>query len=222
MAQIFTASADTRLRAFAALLGVLLAASVFGAAGYATSSYATRVGWFVDQPVPFSHQHHAGELGIDCRYCHANVEVSAHAGLPATEVCMTCHSQVWTGAPMLAPVRDSLASGKPIAWRRVARLPDYVYFDHSIHIARGVPCVECHGRVDEMPLMKRAEPFQMGWCLDCHRDPAPRLRPPDQVTRMDWTDWDRHPEAHKLFGAMVVKAGGIQPAKLVQCNVCHR
>ncbi|MCL4767686.1 MAG: cytochrome c family protein [Hyphomicrobiaceae bacterium] len=222
MPQIFTASADTRLRA--ALLLVVLA--VLGAGllvgGYMDSSYATLVGWVRHQPVPFSHEHHVGGLGIDCRYCHTTVEVSKHAGLPATHVCMTCHSQVWTGAPMLAPVRDSLASGRPIAWQRVARLPDYVYFNHAIHVARGVPCVTCHGRIDRMPLTVRAKPFQMGWCLECHRNPAPHLRPPEQVTRMDWSDWNRRPEEHRLYGDLAVKAYGIEPSKLDDCNICHR
>lgn len=221
MPQIFTPSADTRLRA-AALLAVicLVAAGLFGG-GYVDSGYETRVGWVQDQPVPFSHEHHVGGLGIDCRYCHTSVEVSARAGLPPTHVCMTCHSQVWTGAPMLEPVRQSLASGKPLEWNRVTHLPDYVFFNHSIHVNRGVPCVECHGRVDRMPLMAQAKPFQMQWCLDCHRDPAPHLRPPDQVTRMDWSDWDQA-EEHKQYGALMVKAYGIEPKNLDSCNICHR
>ena len=123
---------------------------------------------------------------------------------------------------MLQPVRLSLASNTPLAWNRVSRLPDYVYFNHSIHVARGVPCVTCHGRVDRMPLMSRAVPLQMQFCLDCHRDPGPNLRPAAEVTRMDWSDWDRHPEAHKDYGALMVKAYGIEPAKLIQCNICHR
>ncbi len=222
MPQIFTASADTRFRAILLSLAVGSVAAVLLAGGAMDSSYATRVGWVRDQPVPFSHQHHVGGLGIDCRYCHTTVETSTRAGLPATHVCMSCHSQIWTGAPMLAPVRASLASGKPLAWRRVARLPDYVYFNHSIHVARGVPCVTCHGRVDQMPLMARAQPFQMGWCLDCHRDPAPHLRPPDQVTRLDWSDWDRHPNEHKQYGALMVKAYGIEPSRMDDCSLCHR
>jgi len=222
MPQIFTATADTRLRVALLLLALLLVAAVLFAGGYMQSSYETLVGWVQDQPVPFSHQHHVGGLGIDCRYCHSTVEVSEHADLPATEVCMTCHSQLWTGAPMLAPIRRSLATGEPIRWQRVARLPDYVYFNHSIHIARGVPCVECHGRVDRMPLMKRAEPFQMGWCLDCHRNPAPHLRPPEEVTRMDWTDWEKDPEGHKLYGQLMMKVYGIKPSTLDDCSMCHR
>jgi hypothetical protein len=222
MAQIFTASADTRLRAAVLIVSIIAVGAVLFAGGYMDSSYATMVGWVRDQPVPFSHQHHVGGLGIDCRYCHTSVETSSQAGLPPTHVCMTCHSQIWTGAPVLAPVRESLASGRPLQWQRVARVPDYVYFNHSIHIDRGVPCVTCHGRVDQMPLMARAQPFQMGWCLDCHRNPAPHLRPPDQVTRMDWSEWDAHPEQHALYGLDYVKTHGIEPMKLDDCSICHR
>jgi hypothetical protein len=189
MPQIFTASAETRLRTAALMLAIVFASSLLFTAGFMNSTYLTRVGWVAAQPVPFSHEHHVGGLGLDCRYCHASVEVSAQASLPATHVCMTCHSQIWTGAPMLAPVRASLADNKPLHWQRVARLPDYVYFNHSIHISRGVACVECHGRVDQMPLLARAKPFTMEFCLDCHRDPGPHLRPRDQVTRMDWSGW---------------------------------
>ncbi|HWL69544.1 MAG TPA: cytochrome c3 family protein [Geminicoccus sp.] len=220
MAQIFTASADTRLRAAVLIAGLAVLAGGLFLGGYAESGYMTMVGWVRDQPVPFSHEHHVGGLGIDCRYCHTGVETSAQAGLPPTHVCMNCHSQIWAGAPMLEPVRQSLATGRPIPWQRVARVPDYVYFNHAIHIDRGVPCVTCHGRVDRMPLLARARPFQMSWCLDCHRDPAPNLRPPDQVTRMDWSDWD--PKAHEAYGQAMVKAHGIEPAKLDDCNVCHR
>ncbi|WP_312796200.1 cytochrome c3 family protein [Tianweitania sp.] len=222
MAQIFTASADTRLRAFFLIMLLVVLGLAAFAGGLADSSYVTMVGWFRDQPVPFSHQHHVQNLGIDCRYCHTGVETSAQAGLPATHVCMTCHSQIWTGAPLLGLVRQSFASGTPLEWNRVAKVPDYVYFNHSIHVTRGVPCVECHGRIDEMPLTARAQPFQMQWCLSCHRDPAPHLRPPEQVTQMDWSDWERDPQAHKDYGALMVQAYGIEPDKLVQCNTCHR
>jgi Cytochrome c7 and related cytochrome c len=218
--QIFTPSSDVRLRLALVLLVVVVAGGFLIGGGYVRSSYITHVGWVVDQPVPFSHQHHVGGLGIDCRYCHAAVETSQHAGLPATEVCMTCHSQLWTGAEMLAPVRASLATGIPLRWERVAHLPDYVYFNHSIHIDRGVPCVECHGRVDQMPLMKRAEPFAMGWCLDCHRDPAPHLRPPDQVTRMDWSGWS--PAHAAEYGAEAAARHHIDPSRLDDCSICHR
>jgi hypothetical protein len=221
MAQIFTASADTWLRA--AVLGVFLAVvgGTLLAGGFVNSSYVTRVGWVVDQPVPFSHKHHAGDLGIDCRYCHTGVETGANAGFPPTQTCMTCHSQLWTGAQALAPVRASYASGQPLRWRRVSAVPDYVFFNHAIHVNRGVPCVDCHGRIDRMPLTWRAEPFQMRFCLGCHRDPAPRLRPPAQVTRMDWRGWDATP-AHRAYGAQAARRFGLQPAKLVNCSICHR
>ena len=222
MAQIFTATADTwlRLTLVTMLLGVVAAIAVAG--GYADSSYLTVVGWVQDQPGPFSHEHHVGGLGIDCRYCHTSVETSARAGLPATHICMTCHSQVWTGAPMLAPVRQSLARDEPLVWNRVAAVPDYVYFNHSIHVSRGVACVECHGRVDKMPLMQRAHALQMGFCLDCHRDPAPHLRPPDQVTRMDWSEWQDDPESHAAYGRAMMAEYGIEPRKLDDCSICHR
>jgi hypothetical protein len=222
MAQLFRPGANTLVRA--ALAGIVLAPLLLFLLGMTMvrSGYVTGEGRFVDQPVPFSHQHHAGDVGIDCRYCHTGVETQASAVVPPTHTCMTCHSQLWTNAQMLAPVRESLASGKPLLWHRVARLPDYVYFNHAIHVARGVPCATCHGRVDEMPLTVQAQPFQMQWCLDCHRNPAPRLRPPDQVTRMDWSDWDRHPERHPGFGAAVMQAHHIDPKKLTDCDVCHR
>jgi ferredoxin len=221
MAQIFRPFADTWLRVavLAIFIGVL-GGGLFGAR-FARSAWLTRQGMPVDQPIPFSHKHHAGDLGIDCRYCHTGVEQGRYAQLPATHVCMTCHSQLWTGAPMLAPVRESLASGRPIAWKRVSALPDYVYFDHHIHISRGVPCVTCHGRVDEMPLMWRARPLQMGFCIDCHRDPAPQLRPPDQVTRMDWSSWDADPK-NRDYGLKAMHRFHIQPLRLTDCSNCHR
>jgi hypothetical protein len=161
------------------------------------------------------------ELGIDCRYCHTGVERSANAGFPPTQTCMTCHSQLWTGAEALAPVRASFASGRPLQWKRVSAVPDYVFFNHAIHVNRGVPCVACHGRVDRMPLTWRAHPFQMRFCLDCHRDPAPRLRPPDQVTRMDWSGW-REIAAHRGYGVAAARRYGLDPVKLANCSICHR
>ena len=222
MPQIFTASSDTRLRVFALVVLLLVIGAGMLMAGYMNSTYFTRVGWIRSQPVPFSHKHHVGDLGIDCRFCHTTVETGPHAGLPATQVCMTCHSQIWTGAPVLAEVRQSFATNRPLAWQRVARLPDYVYFNPSIHIARGVPCATCHGRVDQMPLMTRAQPFQMRWCLDCHRNPAPHLRPPEQVTRMDWSDWDNHPEQHAGYGEHMMQVYQLHPSTLDDCNICHR
>ena len=221
MAQIFRPSADIWLRLTVVLVFLAVFAGGFFATGLARSSYATGQGWPINQTVPFSHKHHVGELGIDCRYCHVDVERGPKAGIPPTYTCMTCHSQLWTGAPMLAPVRDSLASGQPLVWTRVSKLPGYVYFDHQIHISRGVPCVECHGRVDQMALTYRGHALEMRFCLTCHRNPAPHLKPPDQVTRMDWSDWDALP-AHRLYGPAAMQRFHIDPAKLTNCGVCHR
>lgn len=220
MAQIFKPAADTWLRL--AVLAVALAALVglVAAAGFADSSYTTRVGWVRDQPVPFSHAHHVGGLGIDCRYCHTTVETSAHAGLPPTHVCMTCHSQEWTKAPALAPVRQSYATKQPLQWTRVAKLPDYVYFNHSIHISRGVPCTTCHGRVDRMPLMLRAKPFEMRFCVNCHRDPLPHLVPASQVTNPEPLRWSAG--AQHRFAAAEAKRLRINPSRLDKCDICHR
>lgn len=220
MAQIFRPSIDTyaRLVLIAALLllvGVVLLGPVS-----AWSGYQGKVGWMVEQPVPFSHKHHVAGLGIDCRFCHATVEVGAHAGFPSTHVCMTCHSQIWTAAPMLEPVRQSLATDRPLAWNRVSKLPDYVFFNHSIHISRGVPCVACHGRVDTMPLLSRAHPFEMRFCLDCHRDPASRLVPAAAETRTAPLDWDK--QGHRDFALAAAKRFHLDPTRLDKCDICHR
>jgi hypothetical protein len=169
------------------------------------------------QPIPFSHKHHVSGLGLDCRYCHTKVEVSANAGMPSTAICMTCHSQIWTNAAMLAPDRQSLAEDKPIRWTRVYTLPDYVYFDHSIHIAKGVGCTECHGPIGDMPLTRKAETLYMSWCLQCHRNPAPRLRPLDQVFNPHWHRGPKTPSGKELMAAY-----HIHPQTLTDCGICHR
>lgn len=143
-----------------------------------------RLGEPVAQPIPFSHKHHVGDDGIDCRYCHTTVETSRHASLPGTSICLTCHSQLYKDAPLLQPLWDSVRTGQPIAWQRVHDLPDFVFFDHSVHVGKGVACFECHGRIDQMPLTWRAQPMQMQWCLACHRDPTPHLHKPGDVFRM--------------------------------------
>lgn len=197
-----------------------LGALLLGGWDYASSSYVTGVGMVQAQPVPFSHQHHVQDVGIDCRYCHTGAETGPNAGLPTTHTCMTCHSQLWTGAEALAPVRASQASGRPIAWQRVSKLPDYAYFDHSIHVSRGVGCSECHGRMDTMPLAWRAYPFQMQFCLDCHRDPAPHLRPPALVTRMAPLGWSDRQQ--RRYGEQAMARHRIDPKKLDDCGICHR
>lgn len=152
---------------------------------YFTPKY-TRVGYQPAQPVPFPHDVHAAQLGMDCRYCHSFVEVAAHSNVPTTQVCMNCHSSVQKDNPKLAPLRESWATGQPIEWVQIHKTPDYVYFNHSAHVNRGVSCVSCHGKVNEMPVVYHAEPQSMSWCLDCHRNPENALRPLDQITNLNW------------------------------------
>jgi hypothetical protein len=220
MTQIFSPAADTWIRLF--LVGAVAATTgaVIFAVAYARTDWVTGVGITpATQPVPFSHKHHAGELGIDCRYCHTAVADSARAGLPPTHTCMTCHSQIWTGAPMLAPVRASLAGGRGMVWRRVAKLPEYVTFRHDVHIAKGVGCSECHGRVDRMALTYRAKALTMQFCLDCHRDPAPHLRPREEITNLAWAP---PPGEKAALGHRLMEAYGIRAGELDYCSVCHR
>src|SRR4051812_49186062 len=172
----FFRPANTLLfRAAIVAIGGSLVATAFGVYQYYHSPYWNRVGFAPDQPVLFSHRHHAGELRIDCRFCHSTVETSAFAGLPATQTCLDCHSQLFTGTSMLRPVMHSAASNEPLRWSRVTRLPDHLHFDHSIHVAKGVGCATCHGEVDRMALVAKTQPLDMRWCIDCHRDPAARL-----------------------------------------------
>jgi hypothetical protein len=216
--QIFRPSANVIARSVL-ITGALLPFFLIGFT-YAVmrSSYQTNQLVVRQQPIPFSHKHHAGELGIACLYCHSGVEKSAFAGIPATQVCMTCHSQIWTNASMLAPVRASLANNMPIRWNRVHVLPQYVYFDHSVHVAKGVGCSTCHGKINEMPLTMQAAPLTMGWCIDCHSDPAPNLRPASEIFNMDWEPLsDREKQGHALL-----KAYGIRTSGLKECSVCHR
>jgi hypothetical protein len=175
------------------------------------------VGSPVAQPIPFSHKHHVGDDGIDCRYCHTTVETQRHAGLPSTGVCMTCHSQLYTDAKVLEPLRESARTGIPVAWRRVHTLPDFVYFDHGVHLAKGVGCVECHGRVDQMPITWRAQPLQMQWCLQCHRDPAARLRPHEKLFDMAAP---RLSESDANDLARLLKLESTR--RLQDCSTCHR
>lgn len=183
------------------------------------SRYITRQSEVVNQPVPFSHNHHTAGLGIDCRYCHTSVEKSASAGIPPTSTCINCHKQIWTNAELLEPVRASFAKKEPIQWQRVHDLPDYVYFNHSVHVAKGVGCVTCHGRVDKMPLMYQAQPLTMEWCLDCHRDPAKNLRPKSEVANMKWELPADKAEAAALQ-ASLAKEYKVQ--SLMSCSTCHR
>jgi hypothetical protein len=170
-----------------------------------------QVGYAPIQPVPYSHRLHAGQMGMDCRYCHANIERSAHAMIPPTQTCMGCHAVVKTDSARLAPVRASWASGEPIEWVKVHKLPEHAYFNHSAHLAVGVGCVTCHGRIDQMDVVRLDKPISMGWCLECHRNATPNLRPKDQITNMDW-----RPE---------MAPPGWQPPHVnppQHCSGCHR
>ncbi len=214
--QIFPPSANTlsRLSLYGGILAVI---GVFGLAWVLQrSSYATQVGVAREQAVPFSHAHHAGGLGIDCRYCHVSVETAAFAGIPSVNTCMTCHSQIHADAPMLAPLRESWSSGKPLTWLRLNDLPDFVYFDHAIHVHKGVGCATCHGRVDEMPLTWRQRPFYMHECLDCHRHPEGNLQPRETVFDLGW----KPPADRRTLGRGLVKEYDVQ--SLVDCYTCHR
>ena len=183
---------------------------------YGASPKTTDVGYQPKQPVPYSHALHAGQLGIDCRYCHNTVEQGAHAAIPPTATCMNCHERIWTNSDKLTPVRQSLATGKPVEWLKVHDLPDYVYFNHSAHVTRGVGCVTCHGRVDEMDEVYQKEPLSMSWCLSCHRSPEQNLRPPEEVTNMTW----KPPSDAVAFGKTLREQNHLNPP--TDCSTCHR
>jgi hypothetical protein len=180
------------------------------------SPYVTDVGVALAQPVPFSHKHHVAGLGIDCRYCHSTVEISSMAGMPPTETCMSCHSQIWADSPMLEPVRASFRNDQSIRWTRVHDLPGFVYFNHSIHVKKGIGCATCHGRVDQMPLMWKTNTLYMEWCLECHRQPERFVRPRDQVFNMSY----QAPSDQLALGRKLVEEYKIR--KLTDCSVCHR
>ncbi|MCU0224229.1 MAG: cytochrome c family protein [Acidobacteria bacterium] len=185
-------------------------------AWYGGSPKTLDIGYAPVQPVPYSHALHAGKLGLDCRYCHSSVESAAFAAVPPTQTCMNCHAKVRANSEKLALVRESYATGMPIPWVKVHDLPDYVYFNHSAHVRRGVGCVECHGRVDRMEVVSQVETLSMAWCLDCHRNPTPRLRPPEFVTQMDWTPG----EDPAALGQRLRQERNINPS--TDCYTCHR
>ena len=189
-----------------------------GLVWYGGSPATTDVGYAPVQPVPYSHALHAGDLGIDCRYCHTTVETAAHAAVPPTQTCMNCHTNIRGASPKLAVVRESNATGMPVAWVRVHDLPDYVYFNHSAHVRRGVGCVECHDRVDRMEVVYQAEELSMGWCLECHRNPDAHLRPPQLATRMDWQPPQGVDRA--AYGRTIRGEYDLNPSE--DCGTCHR
>ncbi|HET8933956.1 MAG TPA: cytochrome c3 family protein [Polyangiales bacterium] len=209
--QIFPRSLNY-LPLIAAVGVALLGGGVTFGIWYYFSPKNTQVGYAPEQPVPYSHKLHAGELGIDCRYCHANIERSQEAMIPPTQACMGCHAIVKKDSPKLAAIRGSWAGGTPVEWVRVHRVADYAYFDHSVHLAAGVGCVSCHGRVDQMDVVRQDKPLSMGWCLECHRDPTPNLRPKDQITNMTWT-----PTAEQAAQFAQATVRGPE-----HCSGCHR
>ncbi len=232
MAQIFHRSTNTisRLSIYGAVF--VLAGLAWTAAEVQRSPYLTTQGVAPEQPVPFSHQHHVAGVGIDCRYCHTSVETSAFAGLPPTKTCMNCHSQIWNDSPMLEPVRASFRNDRSLVWTRVHDLPDFAYFDHSIHVAKGVGCSTCHGRVDQMPLMYQAQSLQMEWCLECHRAPEKFLRPQSEIFNMRYqpptlespvTIQGEDFTSQEELGRFLVKQNHLRRVEgLTSCSTCHR
>jgi hypothetical protein len=219
MSQIFRPWSNAIARASILAAVVLLAGTGWVAWGVQNSPYVTGQRVPVEQPIPFSHEHHVGGLGIDCRYCHTSVTTSSYAGLPPTKTCMTCHSQVWTNAPMLQPVRDSWRNRDPIRWNRVHDLPGYVYFDHGIHVNKGVGCATCHGPVDRMPLTWQHGALTMSWCLDCHREPQRHLRPREDVFDMNYEPpADQAALGRELAERYHVRGG----QSMIDCSTCHR
>jgi len=215
MSQIFRRSTNTisKVSIFGAIF--LVAGGLYGLSVVNRSGYVTQANVAREQPVPFSHKHHAGELGIDCRYCHTSVEESASANIPATQICMNCHKEIWTDSPTLEPVRASYRTGEPIEWIKVHDLPDFVYFNHSIHVNKGVGCVTCHGRVDEMNLVYQQATLHMEWCLDCHRNPEKYVRPRETVFDLAWSAHDQ-----ATLGAILVEEYDIDSRD--DCSICHR
>ncbi len=216
MAQIFSPAFDLKLKlVILCLIAAAVAAVIVWrmASGEPNAIYAA-----VDQTIPFSHKHHVGDDGIDCRFCHASVETSAFAGIPSSETCLNCHSQLFTDAQALAPLMASWLQQKPLRWRRVHQLPDFVYFNHGIHVNKGIGCETCHGRIDQMPLTRRVESLEMRWCLDCHRAPERHLRPRDKVFDMGW----QPPQEQTAAGRKLAEAYGIRLGHLTDCSLCHR
>ena len=247
MAQLFKPSAN-HVAKLSLILGAVLPIGVFYAGSTASRSPAnTKVKVPLDQPIPFSHKHHAYELGIDCRYCHTGVETSAIAGIPPTETCMSCHSQIWTNSPLLEPLRKSYAEGKPLQWNKVNKVPEFVYFNHSIHVRKGVSCSQCHGEVVDMNITWKGKPFFMSFCTECHKqpekflydDPATKGLPPEEQIFLLYRKYQRGdvltPREYDLVhghdydpseqdiesGKAVVKERKIEVKQLQDCTICH-
>ncbi|HEY1806141.1 MAG TPA: cytochrome c3 family protein [Terracidiphilus sp.] len=215
MAQIFDRSSNALARMSLVLTGLIVIALGVTLDQLQRSPWVTRQGQRADQPVPFSHKHHVQGLGLQCQYCHTSVEKSSYAGIPPTRTCMNCHAQIWTNAQLLQPVRDSWYTGQSIPWIKVHDLPDFVFFNHEIHVNKGIGCESCHGKVDEMPLMYAQNTLQMEWCLDCHRNPAKNLRPTSQIYNMDW---QAPADDHPVWCAANPVASGTPTAQSVNCT----
>jgi hypothetical protein len=216
MAQIFDRSSNALARASLVLTGLIVIALGVTLDQLQRSPWVTRQGQRPEQPVPFSHKHHVTGLGLQCQYCHTSVEKSSYAGIPPTKTCMNCHAQIWTNAALLQPVRESWATGQSLPWIKVHDLPDYVYFSHEIHVNKGLGCVSCHGRVDQMPLMYAQNTLQMEWCLDCHRNPAKNLRPTSQLYNMAW---EAPASERPVWCAVGESKSGVPTAQSVSCTV---
>lgn len=219
MAQVFDRSSNALARASLVLTGLIVIVLGVTLDQLQRSPWVTRQGQRADQPIPFSHKHHVEGLGLQCQYCHTTVEVSSYAGIPPTKTCINCHSQIWVGSDMLQPVRESYRTREPLQWQRVYNLPGFVYFDHSIHVQKGVGCSTCHGQIDEMPFTYQVPSLLMEWCLDCHRAPEKHLRPRESVFDMKW-----QPPADQLQqGRMLAEKYQIRDTRfLTSCSVCHR
>lgn len=219
MAQVFNRSANN-----IAKISMIMAAVLGGLAFYfytqiARSSYLTGIYVEKQQPVQFSHKHHVGDDGIDCRYCHTQVETSASAGIPPTQTCMNCHSQLFADQDYLEPIRASYRDNKPIEWQRVHDLPEFAYFNHSIHVAKGVGCSTCHGQIDNMPAVFQQNTLQMEWCLSCHREPEKFIRPKSEIYNMQWKDGDINPEQRlQLKEQYKIRSKEM----MTSCSTCHR
>jgi len=216
MRQLFPRGSNAVSRASIVVVLLLLGGVAATGALLSNSGYSTGQGVFLNQPVPFSHDHHTAGLGIDCRYCHTGVEVAATAGIPPIATCMNCHRQIWTNAELLEPIRAAYREGVAVEWERVHDLPDFVYFDHSVHVTKGIGCETCHGRVDRMPLVYQASSLTMAWCLDCHRDPARFVRPKEEVFTFGWEP----PVPQRVLGPQLVEQYDIQTR--TSCSACHR
>ena len=217
MAQIFRRRSNTIARASLAAVVLLLCAGGWVLHAVYFAPWATLVNIPLEQPVPFSHKHHVYGLGLDCRYCHTTVEKSAFAGMPPTETCMTCHSQIWRSTPMLEPVRKSFVTDTPLKWTRVNQTPDFVFFDHSVHVNHGIGCVTCHGELDQMPLTWKSHTLYMRWCLNCHRAPEKYIRPREEVFSFDWKATNQ-----MALGRKLVAEYDVHTEQLTDCSMCHR